>query len=64
MSTTGIDIRPLDTLEAILAGAQLFDDVWVGDRATMPANILRALEHGAPPMGGMGDSGLGRRHGA
>lgn len=45
MSTTGIDIRPLDSLEAILAGAQLFDDVWAGDRATMPANILRALEH-------------------
>lgn len=50
-----IDIRPLDTLDAILAGAQLFDEVWVGDRATMPANILRALEHSGNYVVGLYD---------
>lgn len=55
MSTSGIDIRPLDSLEAIVAGAQLFDDVWVGDRATMPANILRALEHAGNYVVGLYD---------
>jgi len=38
-------IHPLATVEAVHAAAALFDEVWVGDRATMPANILRALEH-------------------
>jgi predicted GNAT superfamily acetyltransferase len=55
MSTTGIDIRPLDTLEAIEAGSRLFDDVWVGERATMPSNILRALEHSGNYVVGLYD---------
>lgn len=55
MSTTGIGIRPLLTLEAIEAGSRLFDAVWAGDRATMPSNILRALEHSGNYVVGLYD---------
>ena len=50
-----IDIRPLETIEAIHEAARLFDAVWVGDRATMPANILRALEHSGNYVVGLFD---------
>lgn len=40
-----IEIRELTTVGAVHRAAAVFDAVWVGDRATMPANILRALEH-------------------
>ncbi|MFJ4036617.1 GNAT family N-acetyltransferase [Microbacterium sp. NPDC090007] len=38
-----IDLRPLDTVDAIHEAARVLDRVW-GERGTMPANILRALE--------------------
>ncbi|BAJ74793.1 uncharacterized conserved protein [Microbacterium testaceum StLB037] len=50
-----IDIRPLGTIEGIHEASRLFDAVWVGDRATMPANILRALEHSGNYVVGLFD---------
>ncbi|MDF2509764.1 MAG: hypothetical protein K0Q52_3623, partial [Microbacterium sp.] len=50
-----IDIRPLETIEGIHEASRLFDAVWVGDRATMPANILRALEHSGNYVVGLFD---------
>jgi len=52
-----IDIRPLDTVEAVHEASRLFDAVWAGDRATMPANILRALEHSGNYVVGLFDDG-------
>ena len=52
-----IDIRVLETIEGIQEAASLFDAVWVGDRATMPANILRALEHSGNYVVGIFDEG-------
>jgi len=52
-----IDIRTLETIEGIHEAASLFDAVWAGDRATMPANILRALEHSGNYVVGLFDEG-------
>lgn len=41
----GLDIRPLTTVAQVHVAARVFDEVWPGERSTMPANILRALEH-------------------
>ena len=41
----GLDIRALDSVDGVHAASRLFDEVWTGERSTMPANILRALEH-------------------
>lgn len=41
---SSIDIRTLDTVDGIHDAARVLDEVW-GERGTMPANILRALEH-------------------
>jgi predicted GNAT superfamily acetyltransferase len=44
-SPAGLDIRPLTTVAQVHAASRVFDEVWPGERSTMPANILRALEH-------------------
>ncbi|WP_270353749.1 GNAT family N-acetyltransferase [Microbacterium testaceum] len=49
-----IDIRPLDTVDAIHEAARVLDRVW-GERGTMPANILRALEHAGNYVVGLYD---------
>lgn len=49
-----IDIRTLDTVEAIHEAARVLDRVW-GERGTMPANILRALEHAGNYVVGLYD---------
>ncbi len=41
----GIDIRTLDTGEAVHAASAVLSEVWGGDRTGMPPNLLRALEH-------------------
>ncbi|MFG6444885.1 GNAT family N-acetyltransferase [Microbacterium sp. P06] len=43
--SAGLAIRTLDTVDGVHAASRLFDEVWPGERSTMPANILRALEH-------------------
>lgn len=40
-----LEIRELDTVSGAHRAAAVFDDIWPGERATMPANILRALAH-------------------
>ena len=42
---SGVDIRPLDTVEAVFAASDVLSEVWGGDRTGMPANLLRALAH-------------------
>lgn len=49
-----IDIRTLDTVDAIHEAARVLDRVW-GERGTMPANILRALEHAGNYVVGLYD---------
>lgn len=49
-----IDIRSLDTVDAIHEAARVLDRVW-GERGTMPANILRALEHAGNYVVGLYD---------
>lgn len=49
-----IDIRPLDTVDAIHVAAGVLDRVW-GEKGTMPANILRALEHAGNYVVGLYD---------
>ncbi|MFG6503911.1 GNAT family N-acetyltransferase [Microbacterium sp. P05] len=41
----GIRILPLTSVEQVHAASSVFDRVWPGERSSMPANILRALEH-------------------
>lgn len=55
MSTGDIRIQSLETVEEVVAAARVLDDVWPGDRATMPANILRALEHSGNYVVGLYD---------
>ena len=45
MAESPLDVRTLVTVEQVHAASALFDEVWPGERGTMPANILRALEH-------------------
>lgn len=40
-----IDIRALDTVEAVHTASQVLADVWGGDRGGMPPNLLRAIAH-------------------
>lgn len=42
---TGISIRPLESLEDVFAASAVLAEVWGGDRAGMPPNLLRALAH-------------------
>lgn len=49
-----IDIRTLDTVDAIHEAARVLDRVW-GERGTMPTNILRALEHAGNYVVGLYD---------
>ena len=41
----GIDIRPLETVDAVFAASAVLTQVWGGDHAGMPPNLLRALAH-------------------
>ena len=41
----GIDIRPLETVDAVFAASAVLTQVWGGDRSGMPPNLLRALAH-------------------
>lgn len=41
----GYRIRPLRTMEQIAAASAVLSEVWGGDRAGMPPNLLRALAH-------------------
>lgn len=49
-----IEIRPLDTADLCAAGAAVLDAVW-SDRGSMPANLLRALEHSGNYVVGLFD---------
>jgi len=49
-----IDIRTLDTVDGIHEAARVLDGVW-GEQGTMPANILRALEHAGNYVVGLFD---------
>jgi predicted GNAT superfamily acetyltransferase len=40
-----LEIRELTTVDDVHRAATVLDEVWPGERATMPANILRALAH-------------------
>ncbi|GAA1956495.1 GNAT family N-acetyltransferase [Microbacterium deminutum] len=41
----GMDIRALETVEAVFAASEVLAEVWGGDHAGMPPNLLRALAH-------------------
>jgi predicted GNAT superfamily acetyltransferase len=41
----GIEIRSLQTVEEVFAASAVLADVWGGDTAGMPPNLLRALAH-------------------
>ena len=41
----GIDIRALETVDAVFAASRVLAEVWGGDRSGMPPNLLRALAH-------------------
>lgn len=49
------EIRLLTSVESVHTAAALFDEIWPGDHATMPANILRALEHSGNYVAGVFD---------
>ncbi len=51
---SSIDIRTLDTVAGIHDAARVLDAVW-GEQQTMPANILRALEHAGNYVVGLFD---------
>ena len=51
---SSIDFRTLDTVEGIHDAARVLDAVW-GEQQTMPANILRALEHAGNYVVGLFD---------
>lgn len=51
---SAIDIRTLGDVDGIHEAARVLDDVW-GERGTMPANILRALEHAGNYVVGLFD---------
>jgi len=53
---SAIDIRTLDDVDGIHEAARVFDEVW-HERGTMPANILRALEHAGNYVVGLFDDG-------
>lgn len=41
----GIEIRPLESVEEVFRASDVLAEVWGGDRAGMPPNLLRALAH-------------------
>jgi predicted GNAT superfamily acetyltransferase len=41
----GIEIRALDSVEAVFDASNVLSEVWGGDRSGMPPNLLRALAH-------------------
>lgn len=45
MTDVPLEIRQLTTVESVHRAAEVLDEVWPGEVATMPANILRALAH-------------------
>ena len=51
---SAIDIRTLDDVDGIHEAARILDEVW-GEPGTMPANILRALEHAGNYVVGLFD---------
>jgi len=51
---SAIDVRTLDTVAGIHEAARVLDEVW-GEQGTMPANILRALEHAGNYVVGLFD---------
>jgi predicted GNAT superfamily acetyltransferase len=50
-----IDIRPLETIPQIHEAAAVLREVWVGDRDSMPPNLMRALAHAGNYVVGMYD---------
>ncbi|MFT4281158.1 GNAT family N-acetyltransferase [Microbacterium sp.] len=56
--TDEIEVRVLSTVEAVHEAAALFDVIWPGEHETMPANILRALEHSGNYVAGVYDGDL------
>lgn len=51
----GIEIRALNTVEAIFEGSRVLADVWRGDDAGMPPNLLRALAYSGNYVVGLYD---------
>ena len=51
----GIEIRPLDTVEKIIAGSRVLAEVWGGDDGGVPADLLRALAHSGNYVVGLYD---------
>jgi len=43
MSSQGIDIRAVETIDEAFAASAVLAEVWGGDRSGMPPNLLRAL---------------------
>ncbi|GAA1975755.1 GNAT family N-acetyltransferase [Microbacterium pumilum] len=41
----GIEIRPLETVDAVFEASNVLSEVWGGDHSGMPPNLLRALAH-------------------
>lgn len=53
----GIEIRSLDTVEAVYAAAAVLRETWHGDRDAMPAPLMRALAHAGNYVVGLYDDG-------
>ncbi|APF34290.1 hypothetical protein A9Z40_05160 [Microbacterium arborescens] len=51
----GIDIRPLETVADIFAGAAVLREVWGGDRDSVPTNLMRALAYSGNYVVGLFD---------
>ena len=51
----GIDIRPLETVADIFAGAAVLREVWGGDRDSVPTNLMRALAYSGNYVVGLYD---------
>ncbi len=45
MTSDGVQIRPLETVEQVHEASRVLGEVWGGDRSGMPPNLLRALAH-------------------
>lgn len=56
MSSEGIVIRPLDTVEDVFTASAVLAEVWGGDRSGMPPNLLRALAHSGNYAVGLWDA--------
>lgn len=54
----GIEIRELKAVAEVHEASRVFDAVWTGERSSMPANILRALEHSGNYVVGIFDGGV------